>query len=182
MKRLFVLLTALFALTQMNAQEKKNIRISTDNTDLILQVAPNGRLYQTYLGDKLLNEQDINHFSYAVKGGSDGSVSTRGWEVYPGSGAEDYFEPAVAITHHDGNPSSIFRYVSSEQKAVAGGTETVIHLKDDQYPVEVTLFYIAYPKENVIKTWSEIKHNEKKPVTLWRYASTMLSSPTTVTT
>lgn len=76
MKRLFVLLTALFALTQMNAQEKKNIRISTDNTDLILQVAPNGRLYQTYLGDKLLNEQDINHFSYAVKGGSDGSVST----------------------------------------------------------------------------------------------------------
>ena len=52
----------------MNAQEKKNIRISTDNTDLILQVAPNGRLYQTYLGDKLLNEQDINHFSYAVKG------------------------------------------------------------------------------------------------------------------
>ena len=174
MKRLFVLLTALFTLTQMNAQEKKNIRISTDNTDLILQVAPNGRLYQTYLGDKLLNEQDINHFSYAVKGGSDGSVSTRGWEVYPGSGAEDYFEPAVAITHHDGNPSSIFRYVSSEQKAVAGGTETVIHLKDDQYPVEVTLFYIAYPKENVIKTWSEIKHNEKKPVTLWRYASTML--------
>ncbi|MDC7146395.1 alpha-galactosidase, partial [Bacteroides ovatus] len=30
------------------------------------------------------------------------------------------------------------------------------------------------PKENVIKTWSEIKHAEKKPVTLWRYASTML--------
>ena len=29
-------------------------------------------------------------------------------------------------------------------------------------------------KENVIKTWSEIKHAEKKPVTLWRYASTML--------
>lgn len=57
---------------------------------------------------------------------------------------------------------------------MAGGTETVIHLKDDQYPVEVTLFYIAYPKENVIKTWSEIKHNEKKSVTLWRYASTML--------
>ena len=173
MKRLFVLLTALFALTQMNAQEKRNIRISTD-TDLIPSGSPNGRLYQTYLGDKLLNEQDINHFSYAVKGGSDGSVSTRGWEVYPGPGAEDYFEPAVAITHHDGNPSSIFRYVSSEQKAVADGTETVIHLKDDQYPVEVTLFYIAYPKENVIKTWSEIKHNEKKPVTLWRYASTML--------
>ena len=174
MKKLFVLLTALFTLTQVNAQEKNVIRIATDNTDLILQVAPNGRLYQAYLGDKLLNEKDINNFSPYVKGGSDGSVSTRGWEVYPGSGAEDYFEPAVAITHNDGNPSTILRYVSSEQKAVAGGTETVIQLKDDQYPVEVTLHYIAYPKENVIKTWSEIKHAEKKPVTLWRYASTML--------
>ena len=165
---------ALFTLAQVKAQEKSVIQISTDNTDLILQVAPNGRLYQAYLGDKLLNEQDIKHFSPYVKGGSDGSVSTRGWEVYPGSGAEDYFEPAVAITHSDGNPSTILRYVSSEQKAVTGGTETIINLKDDQYPVEVTLHYIAYPKENVIKTWSEIKHNEKKPVTLWRYASTML--------
>ena len=174
MKKLFVLLMALSMLAQINAQEKKIIRISTDNTDLILQVAPNGRLYQSYLGDKLLNEQDINNFSYAVKGGSDGSVSTRGWEVYPGSGAEDYFEPAVAITHCDGNPSTIFRYVSAEQKEVKGGTETVINLKDDQYPVEVTLHYIAYPKENVIKTWSEIKHSEKKPINLWRYASTML--------
>lgn len=122
MKKLFVLLTALFTLAQVNAQEKNVIRIATDNTDLILQVAPNGRLYQAYLGDKLLNEKDINNFSPYVKGGSDGSVSTRGWEVYPGSGAEDYFEPAVAITHNDGNPSTILRYVSSEQKAVAGGT------------------------------------------------------------
>ena len=50
MKKLFVLLTALFTLAQVNAQEKNVIRIATDNTDLILQVAPNGRLYQAYLG------------------------------------------------------------------------------------------------------------------------------------
>ena len=40
MKKLFVLLTALFTLAQMDAQEKNVIRIATDNTDLILQVAP----------------------------------------------------------------------------------------------------------------------------------------------
>ena len=77
MKKLFLLLMALFTLAQVKAQEKSVIQISTDNTDLILQVAPNGRLYQAYLGDKLLNEQDIKHFSPYVKGGSDGSVSTR---------------------------------------------------------------------------------------------------------
>lgn len=63
MKKLFLLLMALFTLAQVKAQEKSVIQISTDNTDLILQVAPNGRLYQAYLGDKLLNEQDIKHFS-----------------------------------------------------------------------------------------------------------------------
>lgn len=174
MKKVLLLLIALFTYLQVNAEDQKMIRISTDNIDLILQVAPNGRLYQSYLGSKLLNEQDMKSLPYFIHAGADGSVSPRGWEVYAGSGAEDYFEPAVAILHNDGNPSTILRYVSSESKAVDGGTETVIKLRDDQYPVDVTLYYIAYPKENVIKTWSEIKHQEKKPVVLSRYASTML--------
>lgn len=174
MRKLALLLIALFAYLQVNAEEQKIIRISTDNTDLILQVAPNGRLYQSYLGSKLLNEQDMKNLSCYIHAGSDGSVSPRGWEVYAGSGAEDYFEPAVAILHNDGNPSTILRYVSSESKAVDGGTETIIRLRDDQYPVDVVLHYVAYPKENVIKTWSEIRHQEKKPVILSRYSSTML--------
>lgn len=47
-------------------------------------------------------------------------------------------------------------------------------MRDDAYPVEVTLHYVAYPEEDVIKTWSEIVHQEKKPVYLSAYASTML--------
>ena len=62
MKKLFVLLTALFTLAQMDAQEKNVIRIATDNTDLILQVAPNGRLYQAYLGDKLLIKSSVGSY------------------------------------------------------------------------------------------------------------------------
>ena len=175
MKKLLVLLMALFTLAQVDAQEKNVIRIATDNTDLILQVAPNGRLYQAYLGDKLLNEKDINNFSPYVKGGSDGSVSTRGWEVYPCSGAEDYFEPAFAIQHNDGNMTSIFKYVSSESKKLDNNvTETIISLKDDVYPVEAKLHYVTFAKENVIKAWTEIRHMEKKPVTITQYASNML--------
>ncbi|MCS2659324.1 hypothetical protein NXW67_05050 [Bacteroides fragilis] len=164
MKKLLATLLVLTACLHVSAQESKQIRISTERTDLILEVAPNGRLYQAYLGDKLLNDRDLSHLS----------GRSRGWEVYPGSGGEDYFEPAVAITNNDGNPSTILRYVSSEQKTVEGGTETIIRMKDDQYPVDVTLHYVSYPKQNVIKTWSEITHQQKKPVTLWRYASTML--------
>ena len=165
---------ACMSLTQVDAAEQKIIRISTDNTDLVLQVAPNGRLYQSYFGEKLLHENDLKNLPWNIHAGSDGSVSQRGWEVYGGSGNEDYFEPAIAVTHSDGNPSTYLYYVSSSTQQVDGGTQTTINLRDDKYPVDVTLHYVAYPKENVIKTWSEIKHQEKKPVYLSRYASTML--------
>ena len=174
MKRI-LMLGALILLMLNNAySEKKVIRISTDQTDLLLQVGDNGRLYQTYLGEKLLNDADLQNFSWDIHAGSDGSVSQRGWEVYSGSGNEDYFEPAVSIQHNDGKTSTYLYYVSSSTQSVEGGQHTTINLRDDVYPVDVTLHYVAYPKENVIKTWSEIKHQEKKPVILSTYASTML--------
>ena len=174
MKKILFAGALTLAALQMNAEESKVIHISTDQTDLILKVGENGRLYQTYLGEKLLHEADVNRFSWDIHAGSDGSISQRGWEVYSGSGNEDYFEPAVAITHNDGNTSTYLYYVSSSTSPVEGGTQTTINLRDDKYPVDVTLHYVAYPKENVIKTWSEIKHQEKKPIILSTYASTML--------
>ena len=174
MKQLIVSAVLLLSALQVGAAEKKVFRISTEQTDLILQVGDNGRLYQTYLGKKLLNESDIQNLSWDIHAGSDGSVSKRGWEVYSGSGNEEYFEPAIAVTHNDGNNSTYLYYVSSSTEAVDGGTKTTINLRDDQYPVEVALHYVAYPKENVIKTWSEIKHQEASPVILSTYASTML--------
>lgn len=154
--------------------EGKVIRISTDNTDLILKVGSNGRLYQTYLGPKLLDDTELSLLDWAQHAGSDGSVSTRGWEAYSASGNEEFFEPALGVTHADGNATTYLYYVDSSVEQVAGGTHTTIRLRDDKYPFDVTLNYTAYPKENVIKTWSEISHNEKKSVTLSAYASAML--------
>lgn len=174
MKQLILSATLLLSALQIEAAEHKVFRIATDQTDLILQVGDNGRLYQTYLGEKLLNDEDVNRFTWYQHSGSDGSISQRGWEVYSGSGNEEFFEPAIAITHNNGKTSSYLYYVSSSTQAVEGGMETIINLRDDKYPIDVTLHYVAYPKENVIKTWSEIKHQEKKPIILNRYASTML--------
>lgn len=165
---------SLLAITTLNASDMKQIRISTDRTDLVLQVAENGRLYQSYFGEKLLNEADLKELGWSVHAASDGSVCRRGWEVCSGSGNEDFFEPALAITHNDGNSSTWLYYVSSSTHAVEGGVQTDIVLRDDKYPVEVTLHYVAYPRENVIKTWSDIRHEEKNPIVLSTYASTML--------
>ena len=176
MKVLLSAVLSMAAIASANAQsgEQNVIRIATDNTDLVLKVGPNKRVYQTYLGPKLLHESDLQNLSWSQHAGSDGSVSTRGWEVYSTSGNEDFFEPALGITHADGNMTTYLYYVDSSQEEVSGGVLTRINLKDDKYPVNVTLNYVAYPKENVIKTWTEISHNEKNPITLSHYASAML--------
>ena len=167
------LLSILLVMT-VGSVSAQRIDISTDNTDLILKVGDNGRLYQTYLGEKLLNRAELDNFSWQVHGGSDGSLSVRGWEVYAGSGAEDYFEPALAVTHDGGNLTTILKYVEHKQTPTSYGSETEITLRDELYPVEVKLFYQAYGKEDIIKTWSVIRNNGKKPVDIWRYASAML--------
>ncbi|MDE6508998.1 MAG: alpha-galactosidase, partial [Muribaculaceae bacterium] len=156
------------------AGERKIIRIATDNTDLVLEVSPNNRLYQTYFGPGLRHESDLQNLSWSQHAGSDGSVSKRGWEVYSTSGNEDFFEPALGITHADGNMTTYLYYVDSSQETVPGGIHTRINLRDDKYPVNVTVNYVAYTEENVIKTWTEITHQERKPVLMSQYASAML--------
>lgn len=102
MKKVFMIIAAM-CMTSIMASAQKAIRVSTDKTDLVMQVSPKGRLYQVYLGDKLKNPSDYNHLKWDVYAASDGSVCQRGHEVYATSGAEDFFEPAVAVTHADGN-------------------------------------------------------------------------------
>lgn len=145
----------------VHAIETKIIRIATDKLDLVLRVQSNGRLYQCYLGERLRNEADLKNLPNIG-------------EAYPSSGGGDYFEPALFMTHHDGNPGTVLTYERDEVKDISGGTETIIYMHDEVYPVNVALHYVAYAKENVFKIWSEISHSEKKPVTLSRYASTML--------
>ena len=134
----------------------------TGNTSLIYRVGDNGRLYQSYLGKRLNHEADINHLP-------------QGTEAYLTHGMEDYFEPALHIVHNDGNSSTLLKYVSHDSRNLSDGVnETVITLADDQYPVTVKLHYVAYANEDIIKTFTEISHREKKPVMLHKYASSLL--------
>lgn len=144
------------------------IQINTDRIGLVLRAEDGGRLYQSYLGKRLANESDLQNLP-------------KGTEAYLTHGMEDYFEPAIEVRHNDANPSLLLKYVSHTSKSVQPGVdETVITLQDDKYPVTVKLHYVAYTQENIIKTFTEISHQEKKPLKLERYASAMLhfSRPT----
>ena len=163
MRKLLLACTLLcFVSGNGTAQSKEQqIRIGTEDSELIFKVADNGRLYQQYFGKKLVDYTGLE-------------TQPAKHEAYITNGMEDYFEPAFRMTHSDGNPSVLLKYVSHTEKATPSGTETAIVLKDDKYPVTVTLYYTAFTKENIIKTHATIVHQEKHPVTLYNYASSML--------
>ena len=158
----FLLFFLLSSFSLLQAADKPLIKIETERTSLIYQVADNGRLYQKYLGKKLNHDSDIQYLP-------------QGTEAYLTHGMEDYFEPAIHIRHNDNNSSLLLKYIDHSSNVIDNGVnETVITLKDDKYPVTVKLHYVAYGKENIIRTFTEISHEEKKPVILCKYASSML--------
>lgn len=164
-KRTLLLSYFLIAMFPIWAQ---TISIQTDHTQLVLQVKNDGRLYQTYLGERLSAATDLSQLSMPQAGLSSSCI--RGLEAYPVMGTEDYYEPTFEIHHADGNPTSVLKYVEHKQQ----GDETSILLKDELYPVEVTLYYKVFAREDIIQQWAEIRHEEKGKVYLGRYASSML--------
>ena len=136
----------------------------TNNTELIYRVSGrDGRLYQAYLGVKLRNMDDLKEMRDA------------GHLAYPTFGTDNLFEPAIRMTHNDGNPSLELKYISHNvERPDANITITNILLKDPEYPVEVTLHIKSYLAEDVIEQWVDIVQKEAKPVTVFNYASCML--------
>jgi len=159
-------------LVGMAANAKNMISIHTDNVQLVLEVKSNGRLYQAYLGEKLSEGTPLS-LLFMPQANQTWPMPA-GNEVYPVMGTEDYFEPALQLTHNNGNPTSVLKYVSHTQNAHNGITETIVKLRDEKYPINVNLHYLAYTKEDVICQWAEIGHGEAKPISLGRYASGML--------
>ena len=154
------LISTVFSVAQNKAVQ---IVVNTKNTSLVYSVGKDQRLYQSYLGTKLAGENNMaglpnpTHLGYAT------------------FGTDNLFEPAVRITHNDGNPSLELNYISSiTERKDANVSVTHINLKDPVYPVEVTLNLKSFYNENVIEQWVEIRHAEKNSVTLYNYASSML--------
>lgn len=164
MRQLLLSLLLLLSMRPSFAQTSlPRIAIETERTSLIFTVGDKQRLYQTYLGQKLSQAAD------------QAQLPAGRHEAYVPAGLDNLFEPAIRLVHNDGNPSLELRYVRHHTDAPVGGqVHTAIELRDPKYPVEVTLHFSAYPAEDVIKTWMEIRHQEKKPLTLSRFASAML--------
>lgn len=91
--------------------------------------------------------------------------------AYPVYGMNTPSEDALAICHSDGNMSTALVVTGCARQQEGDRTITRISMKDPAYPLFVDICYRTYDGSDVIETWSEIRHNEKIPVDLSRFAS-----------
>ncbi|WP_439696863.1 alpha-galactosidase [Mucilaginibacter sp. AW1-7] len=160
---LFIYLAFFCGGTVLKAQSNKQIIIATKNVNLVFTVGANNRVYQACLGKRFLNQADNS------------LIPNNKHEAYIAGGMEDLLQPAIRLIHSDGNPSLELRYVSHTTKnSDENISETNILLQDPKYSVQVILHYQAFSSEDIIKSWTEIKNDEKGEINVENYASSML--------
>jgi alpha-galactosidase len=170
--KLSLLLLSLLVFGKISGQPI-TIPIETKDNALVLQTDKDNRLWIVYFGNKLLNVSDYaaTSLQYHFPEGNSGLYNN----AYTAAGTWNLSEPALQVTHNDGNPSTELKYVSSEKKHVAENISIVtIKLIDPVYKLNVDLYYKTWENENVIEQWTEITNNEKADVILNKYASANL--------
>ncbi|MBR4264072.1 MAG: alpha-galactosidase [Paludibacteraceae bacterium] len=83
--------------------------------------------------------------------------------------------PAMIVQHADGDQSLQLRVQRVEQQTVDHAQMAIIHLKDIRQPFNVRVFFRAWQNTDIIETWTEIIHHEKRNVRLQRFDSGVLS-------
>ena len=146
-----------------SALHAQQAAISTPRTSLVLRAKEGEKLQYVYYGPKL-QPADLQSLQDAPAEG----------EAYPAYGLSCPTEQALAVQHSDGN-LTLDLAVSAVRTEQQPDCETAtVTLRDKVYPFRVDVCYKAWKDVDVIETWTEISHDEKKPVTLLEYASACL--------
>ena len=156
------LLTGLGLLSM--ALSAENICVSTPNTSLVINASEGQELKFIYYGEKL-SEDDLKNIS---------SSGLPQFPAYPVYGMNCPGEAALAVKHADGNMSLQMEVEKTASRTENNAVITTITMKDKVYPFYIDVCYKAYQDADVIETWTEISHGEKKPVALNQFASAYL--------
>ncbi len=163
----------LFLLSERTLCQTVTIPIETAGNALVLQADNNKDLKTIYLGKRLSAPNEYEQVPGVYHQPTDPSGIFN--SAYTPSGSRNLVEPAITVTHADGNNSLDLRYISHQSTKVSDDISLLtIRLKDPVYDFEVTLYYRSYYKEDVIEQWSTIRHKEKGNVILHKFASANL--------
>ena len=137
------------------------VRVETPNTVLILHADEGNDLRMDYYGSKVASLQQLRDAGDALN-----------FSALPAFGTVDMIHlPALQVQHANGDQNLELHV--TDYAALNDGS-AVVHtftLHDKLLPVTVKVFYKAYQKVDIIETWTEIAHQEKKAITLKRYDS-----------
>lgn len=139
-----------------------NVLVSTPHTSMLLHAGEGQDLRFAYFGDRI-EESQIHQIHDAW----DGLNRT----AYPTFGQPPHQIFALQAVHADGNWTTDLTVENVETSTLDNAKLTAITLKDKVYPFQVKLYYKAYNDIDMIETWSEISHTEKKTVVLKRFDS-----------
>ena len=135
--------------------------VETPNTQLLLTAHEGSDLRQSYYGDKSATIQQLRD------AGSD-----LNFHALPAFGTVDAIHvPAFQVQHADGDLNVELTVTGYEVKDEARAKLHIFTMKDKLMPVTVKVYYKAYKNVDVIETWTEIVHQEKKAITLKRFDS-----------
>ncbi|MDD5784647.1 MAG: alpha-galactosidase, partial [Prevotella sp.] len=158
-KRLTTLVVSCIAALGLQAE---NVNISTKTTSLVVDATKGNDLKFMYYGAKL-SDKDIA--SHCETGGWKGQWNY--YSAYPAYGVNCDQEYALSVVHANGDMALELRLEDVEKQ----GDVTIFKMKDKVQPFYVNVCYRTRPESEVIETWTEIFHQEKKPVRLTRFYS-----------
>lgn len=154
----------------------ERLNLTTPTTSLVLVADKGQPLRMVYYGTRLSDADYQQVFD------------TETWhDAFPVYGqSTTVAETALAVRHCDGNMTldMVVDKVEMEKTDATHATQTLapvhgggeaqllrVTLRDRVFPFTVDVCYMAYSDADVIETWTEIEHQEKKPVTLTQFAS-----------
>lgn len=166
------MVATLSANATVSAQEI-TIPIETKDNALVLQTDAEKNLKMVYFGAKLADSREYKQIKKMYRQADDSGVLD---DAYMPSGSTSLAEPAITVTHADGNKSLNLYYVSHTVAKIDDNVSLLaVKLKDPAYAFEVILYYKTFYNEDVTEQWSVIKHGEKGIVTLNKFASANLN-------
>nr|WP_067053202.1 alpha-galactosidase [Mucilaginibacter sp. L294] len=172
-RRLFLAIVCLIIVCSFARAQVVTIPVETLHNALVLQTDAQKNLKMVYFGARLGNTAEYAAIKRLYKPNDDSGILD---DAYTPSGSANLAEPALTVTHADGNKSLDLLYVSHTITKVDDNVSLLaVTLKDPAYPFEVKLYYKTFFKEDVTEQWSVITNNEKGVVTLNKYASANLN-------
>ncbi|MEP7319305.1 MAG: glycoside hydrolase family 36 N-terminal domain-containing protein, partial [Panacibacter sp.] len=153
LKMMFAFISLVGSAMYSFGQAIVTIPVETEKNVLLLQTDKDNRLGIVYFGKRLGNANEYASVAgqYNLKDDNAGIYNS----AYTSAGTWNLVEPAVQVTHADGNTSLELKYISSDVKKIDANISLAgILLKDPAYGLEVTLYYKTYFKENVVEQWS----------------------------